>query len=61
MKSTNKVTVREVSPGTYRVAAVNGRSAVTGRFVRNSASSSLTASGHSKKNGTDSPRSGKPH
>lgn len=33
MKSTNKTSVREVSPGTFRVSTVRGRSAITGRFV----------------------------
>lgn len=59
MKSTTKVTVREVSPGTYRVAAVNGRNAVTGRFVRESDRSSLTASANHKSGTNNSPRNGK--
>ncbi len=33
MKSTKKTSVREISPGTFRVTAVRGRSAITGRFV----------------------------
>jgi hypothetical protein len=33
VKSTNKTSVREVSPGTFRVSTVRGRSAMTGRFV----------------------------
>lgn len=37
MKSTKKTSVREVSPGTFRVSAVRGRSAMTGRFVTSDA------------------------
>ena len=33
MRSTKKTSVREVSPGTFRVSTVRGRSAITGRFV----------------------------
>lgn len=33
MKSTNKTSVREISPGTFRVNTVHGRSAMTGRFI----------------------------
>jgi hypothetical protein len=33
MRSTKKTSVREVSPGTFRVSTVRGRSAMTGRFV----------------------------
>jgi hypothetical protein len=33
MKSTRKTSVREVSPGTFRVSGVRARSAITGRFV----------------------------
>ena len=33
MESTNRTSVREISPGTFRVSTVRGRSALTGRFV----------------------------
>ena len=36
VKSTKKTSVREISPGTFRVTAVRGRSAITGRFVTSS-------------------------
>lgn len=38
MKSTKKTSVREISPGTFRVNAVRGRSALTGRFVTSATS-----------------------
>lgn len=34
MKSTKKTAVQKISPGTYRVVEVGGRSAITGRYVR---------------------------
>jgi len=37
VKSTKKTSVREVSPGTFRVNAVRGRSAMTGRFISSAA------------------------
>ena len=36
MRSTRKTSVREVSPGTFRVSGVRARSAITGRFVTRS-------------------------
>ena len=36
MQSTHKTSGREISPGTFRVTAVRGRSALTGRFVTSS-------------------------
>lgn len=51
MKSTKKTSVREISPGTFRVTAVRGRSALTGRFVTNSSAThqhprTTVAAGH---------------
>lgn len=45
IKSTGKVSVKQVSPGTYRVAARRGRSAITGRFVTKSSGTGAAADG----------------
>jgi hypothetical protein len=37
MKSTSKVSLKQIDRATYRATTTNGRSAVTGRFVSASA------------------------
>ena len=42
MQSTAKTSVREIAPGLYRVAAIRGRSALTGHFL----TGSMVPTGH---------------
>lgn len=48
MKSTKKTAVQKISPGTYRVVEIGGRSAITGRYVR-----AINAARHARTTASD--------
>lgn len=48
MKSTKKTAVQKISPGTYRVVEIGGRSAITGRYLR-----AINAARHARTTASD--------